>query len=183
MHALIVSYEIDASDHLSRLNEGWDDFARTNDGVGLLAPEVLGSRLWDHISDPTIHDIYIRIVKRAREGRATTFRYRCDSARHLRVFRMHVSADDAGTVRFVSTLETETSRNSIALLDPQAARTKLLVRLCSWCHAIAWPHQPWAPLEHAAEKLLLLTGGEVPRLTHGICEPCASEMIATLSKR
>lgn len=158
-----------------RVNNAWDQFARANDAPGLVGPQMLGRSLWDSISDRTIREIYRRMLWRVRDGRTMCYRYRCDSPRHRRVFEMQLEAGVDGGVEFRSTLQSEEARVDVPLLDANAPRTSVMVRMCSWCHDVRWPSEAWLRLEDAVERLHLQETHTMPSLTHGICEPCAKK--------
>jgi len=174
---MTISYQIDASDRLIQVNEGWSDYARTNNGEHVMPERVIGEPLWNYITDSTIHDIYRRLVTIARQGRSSSFRYRCDAPRYRRMFQMKISATEDGSVEFKSTLLTEEERPAIALLIPRSRPSNIYVRICSWCHVVAWPGESWKPLESAAERVVSVDEADLPELTHGICEACAKSML------
>jgi hypothetical protein len=174
---LTISYEIDASDRLIHVNERWSEYAQTNNGEQVMPDVVLGETLWNFISDSTTQDIYRRLVLIARQGRSSSFRYRCDAPRYKRMFQMNIGATERGTVEFKSTLLSEEERPAIALLMPRSCPSNIYVRICSWCHVVAWPGEAWKPLETAAERVVSIEETDLPELTHGICEACARKML------
>lgn len=179
----LISYRIDADDRIVAVNEAWDEFARANDGEKATSGAVLGRPLWAFIADTTIHDIYRRLVKIARDGRPSRFRYRCDSPAERRVFHMSIVSAEAGQVVFTSQLETSTPRPPIPLLAAGRRRSEILVRICSWCHRVAWPGEPWHTLEDSAERLQLLEPNEMPGTTHGICDDCCAKIFQLIRER
>lgn len=175
-----IAYRIDAEDRLVFVSESWSEFARENDGSAVMPEYVLGRVLWSQMADLTVLDIYRRLVSLAREGRPTTFDYRCDAPAWRRVFCMTIAARPDGHVEFRSTLRFQTPRPALALLESRQRRDERLVRLCSWCHAIAVSADEWLPLETAVDRLQFLAGDSLPRLTHGICPKCAARFFPTL---
>jgi hypothetical protein len=176
MQPTVLTYRIDASDRLVRVNATWTEFALANQSAQISADNVLGQVLWSFISDEAVRDIYRRLVALTRQGRKPRFRYRCDSAGLRRVFEMHLTGSADASVEFCSELQTEEPRTPIPLLDPTQPRSEIFIRVCSWCHAVAWPGESWTTLEAAAERLMLTHEAAQPQLTHGICEPCAAQM-------
>lgn len=176
-----ISYQIDTMDRLIQVNESWTAFALANGGERVLPELVLGKTLWHFISDTTIQNIYRRLTNLARQGRGALFRYRCDSPQEKRIFQMRVIALLAGKVEFTSTLLNAEERPAIPLLNARAPSALLHVRICSWCHAVAWPGETWRPLESAAERLIGRGDNELPDLSHGICEACAAGMMAMMT--
>lgn len=175
-----ISYQIDATDRLIEVNSTWTEFALANEGAQSLPEVVLGKSLWQFISDATIQDIYRRLTRLARQGRGATFRYRCDSPTTKRIFRMGIAALPTDKVEFTSTLLSAEDRPPISLLKARAASSQLQVRICSWCHAVAWPGETWQLLELAAERAIGLDEAELPELSHGICEACSAGMMAMM---
>lgn len=180
MSASSLSYRIDAEGRIQHVGERWDDFALANDGAHATAARVLGRPLWTFIVDATIQDLYSRLIKIARQGRPSEFRYRCDAPRVRRVFQMRIAAAE-GDVTFTSTLESAVVQQRPTLLLAALPRqTDVLVRICSWCHCVAWPGESWVPLEDSVERVQLLESHQVPGLTHGICESCAAGMLRVI---
>jgi hypothetical protein len=180
---LTISYQINASDRLIQMNEGWSEYARVNDGEQVMPEMVLGEPLWNFISDSTIHDIYRRLVLIARQGRSSSFRYRCDAPRFKRTFQMKISATEQGNVEFESTLLSEEERPAIPLLMVRTRPSNVYVRICSWCHVVAWPGETWKPLEAAAERVVAVDEANLPELTHGICEACSQSMLVLTGEK
>ncbi len=178
---LTISYQIDASDRFIQMNDGWSEFARGNDGEQVMPEVVLGEPLWNYISDSTIQDIYRRLVLIARQGRNSSFRYRCDAPRYKRTFQMEITATEQGHVKFTSTLLSEEERAAVPLLMARTRSSNIYVRICSWCHVVAWPGETWKPLEAAAERVVDVDEADLPELTHGICETCAQSMLDLLA--
>lgn len=180
MPALV--YRIDHLDRVVEVNSAWTDFAHANEGEAVHAERVLNRSLWDFIADDTVDDVYRRIVQRARDGATLSFRYRCDSPSRLRICRMTVEPMQDRAVRFTSTPVVEFKRVPLALLEPRRPATATFVRMCSWCHSLAWPGERWVPLEDAAERIQLLDPRMLPTLTHGICPDCAERMLRKLQR-
>jgi len=181
--SLTISYQIDSSDRLVQVNEGWSEFARGNDGEQVMPELVLGEPLWKFISDHTVSDIYRRLVLIARQGRRSSFRYRCDAPRYKRTFQMEISATEQGHVKFRSALLSEEERAAVPLLMPRTRPSNTYVRICSWCHVVAWPGETWKPLETATERVVDVDEADPPELTHGICETCAQSMLELLANQ
>lgn len=175
-----VSYQIDALDRLIEVNQAWTEFARANDGLQVLPEFVLGKSLWQFITDATVENIYRRLAKLAREGRDTQFRYRCDSPKQKRIFQMRITGRPGGRVEFSSTLLSTEDRQAIPLLKLRTEYSGVYVRICGWCHSVAWPGESWRPLETAAERVIGLEETNLPELSHGICAACAARMMVMI---
>lgn len=175
-----ILYSIDREDRIVRVNESWEQFAAENSGESVYRDRVIGRSLWDFISGDTVRDIYRRLLVRVRSGTLARFRYRCDSATYRRTFEMLVT-EHAGDVQFVSTLLEQHPHERIPLFDSAAARDDRFVCMCAWCHRIARPTGGWESLEVGVARLGLLNREPAPRITHGICEACARDFMATLN--
>ena len=118
--------------------------------------------------------------RRARAGHTVRFDYRCDAPECRRLFRMTIRALAGGTVEFDSRLLWQEPRPRVDMLDHGMPASGPWVRVCSWCQQVSLPNGDWAPVEEAAMKLGFLAEEHMPRLTHGICPPCRSSMLAQL---
>ena len=176
-----IQYRIDAENCLIYVNDRWDQFAEENDGRGLALVDVLGTSLFSYIADDTILQLYMQLVVLARQGRPATFNYRCDSPKARRRFEMNIHALDAGEVEFSSTLLENEPRAEVLLLDRRQPRNEQFLRVCSWCQRIR-VGDAWLSAEEAVEKLDLMEEATMPVLTHGICETCHDEMMATIAR-
>ena len=126
-----IRYRIDVNDHFVGLDENWQRFAQQNDAVGSSAERVIGHKMWDWISDPTLQEIYHLLVLEARRGHSVHFQYRCDAPAFRRLFEMGIRSLDGGEVEFLSTLISEEARPPVFLLDRGQRRNEEFVRVCS----------------------------------------------------
>lgn len=173
-----IVYRIDAEDRITFVNREWVDFARGNRGDAVMPEHMIGRRLWTCVADPTVFEIYSRLVAQARAGRTARFDYRCDAPARRRWFAMEIRPWEGGEVQFSSQLLREETRPSVMLLESGRSHDDRFVRVCSWCQRVAVPPDAWLPVEQAVAILHLLEDEKLPRLTHGICEPCADRMLA-----
>lgn len=175
-----VEYRIDALDRLTAVGGEWKDFAEANSGAALLHESVIGRPLLGFIHDDTVRAVYAAVIAHARRGRPVRFRYRCDAPALRREFEMEVTLVGNSDVEFRSTLLRETPRPPIDLFRPTQLNAKALVRMCSWCHAIADAHDQWHDLETAIASMPILEEQRSVGVTHGICPPCAKAMFEML---
>lgn len=173
-------YRIDALDNIFYVNDAWMVWARQNDGDSVMPDYVLGRKLWACMGDPTVLQIYQRMVAQARAGKPVQFNYRCDSPAHRRVFAMSIHSNDGIEVEFASALVHEEVRPVVALLQPGRKRDQRMLRICSWCQRVAVSVDRWLPVEEAAQVLHLMEADSLPCITHGMCERCAETMLKTL---
>lgn len=177
-----IEFSIDGSDRLLAVNDDWNAFAAANAGESLHGDNILGQSLWTQISDEATRAIYRLIIERVRAGRRFTFRYRCDSPRHRRVFDMEVTGGFAGRVTFVSNMAAEEERPTVALLDSGQKRDQRQVRICSWCQSLNLPDGSWVPVEEAVARIDYLAQPPFPIVTHGICTPCSTRLLASVTE-
>ncbi len=175
-----LEYRIDALDRLTAVGGDWKNFAEANSGAALLQESVIGRPLLGFIHDDTVRAVYAAVIAQARRGRPVRFRYRCDAPALRRDFEMEVTLAGDGEVEFRSTLLRETPRPSIYLFRPAQPNPTALVRMCSWCHAIADANGHWHDLETAIASMPILEEQRSVGVTHGICPPCAKSMFEML---
>lgn len=176
-----IIYRIDAKDRICGCNDAWISFAQDNEGEESLPEQVVGRLLWEVVTDPTLQELYQRMVAKARTGQPVQFRYRCDAPNERRVFHMTLRGEPGGVVEFRSELKSYEERPSVEWLKPHAATGKELVRLCSWCARVFVEGLGWVSIERAIERHGSLQGQGSPKLTHGMCEDCRDEMLQLLA--
>lgn len=177
-----IVYRIDRDDRIVGVNEGWDDFARTDgEGSEMVGAKVIGSELWSALSDATIQQLYRLIVAKARAGAVVRFQYRCDAPGLRRRFEM--SVEQVGNdVVFTSTLQSAEAREPVVFLEGNRTRGADSIRMCSWCQKVFGEQGAWIPVEDAVVSMQLLAKVPLPRITHGICETCLAGMLELLGK-
>lgn len=176
-----VRYQIDASDRIAAVNEGWIEFARANSGDRLLPPAIVGHSLWDSISDPTTTQIYRAIVNRVRKGAGPAqFRFRCDSPAMRRLLEMRIKGGERGAVDFETSLIESQPRPVVALMDVQTPRSDALITICAWCMKIEVPGHVWLEIEAAAATMGLFESAALPHLSHGMCPDCYDAMMGVV---
>lgn len=172
-------YEVDDRDRIVAFGSEWLAFAEGNGGEGLEPAALLGRPLFEFIADATVRDVYRAVLAKARSGRPVRFRFRCDAPAWRRDFEMSVAATSPTRVTFISTLLRETARPALPVFGA-APGSAALVRMCSWCHAIAAQSDDWQPLEAAIDSLRLLEPDRHTGVTHGICPACVQRMFRAL---
>lgn len=171
-----LQYVLDATDRIVRVSPHWDSFAQRNQAEHLVGPRVVGTRLWEHITDGSVSDIYHSLLERVRLGRLVTVRFRCDSADVARLLRLTLRADPHGNVECESTPESERPTPHIPLWDPAAERGSQLVIACSWCKRVRIAEDWYAP-EDAVRLLGLFEGRAVPLISHSVCDDCEKKLL------
>ena len=175
-----VRYHIDAHDRLDAVGGGWAAFAESNDGSALSESKILGRVIWEFVSDPTTVVLYTAMLKRARlGGPPIRFRFRCDSPGRRRLLSMELAAEPGGGVMFVVTPVQEELRAPEPLLDAAREASAEILTMCAWCQRVrvtAGMAGSWVEVEEAVAGLVTFTRDPLPRLSHGICPPCAETM-------
>jgi len=171
--SLQLQYRIDYADHIRFINEAWLQFACENAGEHLNRAHVIGKSLWSFIEGEDVKQIYGLIFKKVRtQQQSAVFRFRCDSPVCRRYFLLTVSPLDEGELVLMTHPLREVPRAAISLLDPDVQRGEQCLTICSWCTKACLPPKDWVELEEVIARLDLLDGGDIPRLTHGICLQC-----------
>jgi hypothetical protein len=173
-------YWIDDSDRITRVSPEWDAFALSNEGRRAASVRILGDSIWRHIANPTVHQLYEHMVRKARRGSTIVFPFRCDSPDTRRLFEMTIQSPDGREVQFRSELRMAEQRAPLALLDAGAPRSTERLLICGWCHRLALPGGKWIDLDEAVSREELLSSPRLPMLSHGICEHCEKELLRQL---
>lgn len=171
-----LHYVLDATDRIVRVNPHWDRFAQHNQAEHLLGSRVIGTQLWEHITDGSVTDIYHSLLERARRGREISVRFRCDSADVARLLRLTLRGDPLGNVECETTLESERPTMHIPLWDPSAERGPRVVIACSWCKRVRIAGGWYAP-EEGVRVLGLFEGRSVPLISHSVCDDCEKQLL------
>lgn len=180
-HASGVRYSIDENDVLVSVDEEWDVFAAANDGRDAVAAKVVGRVLWGFLADDSTIQIYKDIVARVRAGRRARFTLRCDGPTRRRVLEMSITSPDGRAVDFETTVLRIEERAPVTLLARHAPRTDALILVCAWCKRFSVGVGEWAEVEDAVARLRTFESPPVPRMTHGMCEPCLAAMKGTVA--
>jgi hypothetical protein len=108
-------------------------------------------------------------------GGPLTFLYRADGPGARRLMQMELLADSDGYVAFRSTLiKVAAAPTYLGRWEQGTCRDAIVV--CGWCARVELGESWVAPQDAAAE--LGLNGARPARLSHGVCETCASELKA-----
>ncbi len=177
-------YRLDSKDRIQFVDPRWLEFARDNDSSGLRRETVLGRPLWDFIAGAETRHLYERVFTAVRQDhRARDLPFRCDAPDRRRHMRLVVSPLEDDALDIEAHLDREETRPSVGLLEPGRPRNDELLKICSWCKQVLVSEDEWAEVEVAVERLHLFEADSLPQLTHGICEPCHSRMMADFESR
>ena len=176
--ARTVVYQIDADDRLSYVNENWNRFARENATPEIAGDAILGRLLWDFIADRETQYLYQAVVQRVRASDITVrLPLRCDAPDRRRFLMMEVGSSGEDEVRFTTVTVREEPRETVLLLDPQAARSDAELPVCSWCKRVQVGEagSEWMEVEEAVARLELFDVYPLPRVSHRMCPRCREQ--------
>jgi hypothetical protein len=175
-------YRIDAEDRLVHVSNGWEVFARENQGDGCAAPaNVLGRSLWDFIHDLETRHLYGLLLERVRtRGSALQVPIRCDSPSLCREIEITVVPLPGGGVEFQCRTVGSEEREPAELLLRGVPRSMEIVRICCFCKRIAVSDTEWVDLAEAIRRLGLFQAPLMPQLNHRVCPPCCERVMAIL---
>ncbi len=129
-------------------------------------------------------------VLKTPDNSVVSYTYRCDTPAVERRMRMSLTAlylkDEQVGVLYQSILLSESVRAPISLFEPVAMeayfdheRTRPMITLCSYCHAVAWPigasrkDRDWIdPTDYYRRG-----GPDQARVSHGICPSCYETLV------
>jgi len=167
------TYQIDANDVMIYVDNNWLDFALENKSSHLTYETVVGTSIWEYITDVDTNQIYQIIFNRVRKDqKSISVPFRCDSPELKRCFYLSIHPLRNNHIEFHSILMHEERRNYQAFLDPTYSRTEEFIKMCSWCKKIYLPDHTWEEVEKAVIALKLFELSHLPQITHGICPTC-----------
>jgi hypothetical protein len=173
-----VVYHLDVADRLCYVNRCWDWFAENNDGNHLHAEYVLGTSLWDLMTEVDVCAWYGALFAHARAGNPVVLTIRCDSADRRRLLRIHLFSGGEGLVSCVCGVMAAMRRPSVRLLDRTLPPGDDTVRLCSWCGRSEVRLGNWLEVEDAVAQLGLTPTGPLPQIGYTTCPECARYVAA-----
>jgi len=174
-----TNLQTDGLDRIRSVDAAWIAFALENDAPELTRDAVLGRLLWDFVEGPELKLLYQGLSQRVRESGGTIeFSCRCDSPNQARWMRMRIErVGENGGLRFESRTERVEPRSPISMLDTNhGEQSNGTLPICSVCKAIRLGDETWVDVEEAVTKLELASNETLPRLSHGICPPCAQRL-------
>ncbi len=168
----------------------WNEFANDNDWSEGQASSVVGHTLFGMFAGEHVRKAAVSIHDAVVSGRRPTisYHYRCDAPRQKRQMRMAITCvecPDGPLVLYQSQLLSATDRPPMALFkapSPELARdaSAPLVRLCSYCHSVAWPLEAEEPEWIEPEAYYARGGSGYVRVSHGICPRCYEDILSDL---
>lgn len=173
-------YVLDAEGRILRVGDAWDRTAQEAGAPELVASEVLGTVLDDHISDLPTRHLWQTLMHGVRStGRPAEVPVRCDTPTLRRWTRVLVAPLEDGGFTFKTRLVRVERRPPVPLLDAsRPLDPEHRIRMCGWCKRVAVPGEGWLEVEQAVDRLELFGAERLPEITHGLCPDCAQRMAA-----
>ena len=180
----IYSQRIDENDIVVAVSENWQSLAEENSGLGTcFSKNVVGASLWAHIREPEKRHLCSLILQKVREHhRQRTFSFRCDSPKKRSLLILNVIPHENGFVDFKSQIVKTELGEPVELLRVDRERAKDLIKICSMCKKIAISETEWEEIDIAVQEMKLFEWEVLPRITHGLCQPCFDIIMAKLDK-
>ncbi|MGZ8378569.1 MAG: hypothetical protein ACXWZS_04095 [Gemmatirosa sp.] len=173
-----VSYALDADDRLLAVNAAWQAFAVENGGAP--ASAVIGTPLWQHVSDDAVRHLYARLFHRVRATqRPFRVPFRCDAPDAVREMTLDILPRPGGGLVLRSRIVREVERAPLLLLARHLPRSDDFLRMCGWCMRVDL-EGTWHQVEDAVTSARLLCEVPAPQVTHGICADCERVVFAAL---
>jgi hypothetical protein len=170
------TYAIDDRDRLVAADSGYFSFAARNAWAG--AEDSIGKSLWDFVSGSTLRKVQASLLHRIRDtGNGVELPFRCDSPTVRREMTIAIQPQVDGGITFSPSVRSEQSRSRQPLLDRAERGDSNLVEMCGWCDRFLVGGR-WVEVEAAATKLGLMVAGELPAISHGLCERCSERLTA-----
>jgi len=169
-----TEYWVDADDRLTWVSDSWVDFAIMNEAPAFAEQRVLGQSLWSFIEGMELCALYRGVLDRVRSTQGLiSIPFRCDAPDRAREMVLHMTPQGSGGVRFQAEVLKESDRPAVPVLDVRRPHSDDTLVICSQCKKLRMDDANWQDLEHAATALGLMTLEVVPKLSHGLCDPCA----------
>lgn len=167
------AYELDADLRIVGVDDRWSEFAAANQAPRLVVPPwPLGESALSCVSDATSVLLYQRLFERVlHTARPISFPIRCDAPGRRRYLTLTISPRTPAGLRIETVLTRTEERPAVALLDPERPVGVDALRMCGWCKSVDVAGR-WREVEDALVEMRLFERELLPRVTHGICEPC-----------
>ena len=172
-----VIYCIDQNDHLVEINDHWDVFANENNCHSLGKNSVYGLPIWNFITGDETRHIHRVLLKRAKsKGAIKDLPFRCDSPEYRRFMELSITPKDNGFIEYrCKLIKTEVRDTPSIFVNENNSKTTFL-KMCSWCNKFEVAKDNWVEIEEAVNCLELLSGEELPGISHAMCDACMSNL-------
>jgi hypothetical protein len=180
--ARTFSYVVDAEDRLTGVNAAWQAFATENAGPSVAS--VVGTSLWQHVSDGTTRHLYSLLFERVRAAqRPLRVAFRCDAPGQRRFMSLEIAPRPDGVLVLHSRMLQQEDRAPVSLLAGDAVRSDAWLLMCSWCKRVELAGTWWEVEEAVHAARLLCEEDPAPQITHGICADCERIVHAALEEQ
>jgi signal transduction histidine kinase len=171
---------LDAADNITAVDDGWLDFGRANGAPELTRQSVLGRPLRAFVTGLEAAELTALLTAAARQREtAVAVPFRCDAPGERRFMTMTLQGEVGGGVHIEYRLDRTESRAEVLLFDLEAPRSEEFLVVCSWCRRVRQA-DAWRDVEKAIADGELIGRREMPRVSHGICDDCASVVKASV---
>lgn len=168
-------YKLDKTDTIIEAGGTWNDMAEQNGAAQLSVSNVLGTRLYDHVSGEATRMFVWTMLDAVRLLKRPVLKsYRCDSPNCRRYMQMIIKPDSGGgldlehTVLSVKPLA-QTQLFTTAPQSQLSSATRVLVR-CSSCNSVRTAGR-WQEVETIDTTPFQNSDGAI-RVVYGVCERC-----------
>lgn len=176
----LIIYRVDGHDRITFMNSAWFVFAEDKGMHLRSSAQLLGTRLWRHIADPTVRHLYGVLMARVRKtGKPVTFPFRCDSPSLLRFMEMRIGRHRKMELEFTAKLVREEAR---AVTEPPKVNRvdkDPMLMMCVWCKNVKSTR--WLKPERAVHVLNLFDKPSLPLISHVVCPRCESKGLAPVA--
>lgn len=171
----VLTYRVNANDEFVFVGADWTRFAVEN-GLPPWKANVIGTSLWNHLTDLTTRHFYRIFMHRVRQtGQSISVPFRCDAPDRRRFMQMTMRRMPDNAIEFCSETIREEPRPIVDLLNPTFPRRTDFILMCSWCKKIKTPE--WVEVEEGVARLDLFSAAKLPWISHGICPDCERHFI------
>ncbi|MCX7109214.1 MAG: hypothetical protein NTX45_03590 [Proteobacteria bacterium] len=172
-----IAYRINERDEIVAVNDDWCRYASDHGWEGISPGNVMHRPIYNYIPDSTTSRIYQYLFKRVRGGSSVRYKFNCESDSHRREMEMTVMAyGNGGEVEMKARMLSKQAKmlaRSNSASNPDADE---FIRACGWCCRIDMEGY-WMEVEEAVAKWGVFEFSRLPKLTHGICKDCFTDMI------
>ncbi len=176
-----VTYRINERDEITSVNDDWCRYASEHGWENVSPDNAINMPIYHYITDTTTSIIYENLFKRVRGGSTVRYTFNCESSSHRRKMEMTVTAlGNRGGVEIKARMLSKQARILQNINTEATYQQEKFMRACGWCYRIDM-NGKWLDIEVAVSKLGIYEFSRLPKLTHGICKDCYSDMIKEVS--
>jgi hypothetical protein len=174
-----IVYRVDEHDKITFINSSWFMFAEDN-GIHLRSSsQLVGTRLWRHVSDPTVRHFYTVFMAKVRKtGKSLMIPFRCESPNSVMFMETRIRRYKKTELEFTMRLLREEAPGTSALSEVERAKIPPLLMMCLWCKKVKATR--WIRPERAVRILSLFEQPLWPLISHITCPRCESKGLSAL---